>query len=280
MGLSIEEVTIDLAALSSRPGFSPPVIENIDGRVNIVGIHRSREPSGGLSLILNGHMDAVPESPEELWRHPPFFPAVEDGWMYGRGSGDMKAGIVAYYSAFQALAEPGPQTAAPVILQSVIEEECTGNSALAYLEAGYRADAAIIPQPFGQCIMHAKLDVMRLQVGITVKPSHVLDTSAGINAIESVYVIFDGLRQLEAHWNEPEQRHPKYAHHAHPVNFNLGKIEGDDWGSTAPSRCIADIRVGFYPGMELGQVRGALETRIREIAASDPHYRGATVKIH
>ena len=280
MGLSIKEVTIDLAALSSRPGFSPLAIENTDGRVNIVGIHRPREPSGGLSLIVNGHMDVVPEGPEELWRHPPFYPAVEDGWMYGRGSGDMKAGIVAYCTAFQALAELGLQPAAPVILQSVIEEESTGNGALACLEAPYRADAAIIPEPFGQNIMHAQLGVIWLQEEINGKPAHALDTSAGINAIESVYAIFDGLRQLEAHWNEPEQRHPKYAHHAHPVNFNLGKIEGGDWGSTLPSRCIADIRVGFYPGMELGQVRGALETRIREIAASDPHYRGATVEIH
>jgi acetylornithine deacetylase len=32
---------------------------------------------------------------------------------------------------------------------SVVEEECTGNGALACLQRGYRADAAIIPEPSG-----------------------------------------------------------------------------------------------------------------------------------
>jgi acetylornithine deacetylase len=45
----------------------------------------------------------------------------------------MKAGIVAYLNAFRALQALGLEPAAPVYLQSVIEEECTGNGALACL---------------------------------------------------------------------------------------------------------------------------------------------------
>jgi acetylornithine deacetylase len=131
-----------------------------------------------------------------------------------------------------------------------------------------------------QCIMYAQLGVMWLQVEVTGKPAHVLDTSAGINAIESVYAIFDGLRSLEKRWNELANRHPEYVGHTHPVNFNLGKISGGEWGSTVPSRCVADIRVGFYPGMELAEVRQELEACISAVAESHPSCSSAKVQIH
>ena len=280
LGLQVEDVSIDLDLLRHRPGFSPAVIENTDGRINVVGVHHPSGSATGRSLILNGHMDVVPTGPQDLWSRSPFDPHVEGDWIYGRGSGDMKAGIVAYCIAFQALQQLGLQPAGQVILQSVIEEECTGNGALACLEAGYHADAAIIPEPMEQCIMYAQLGVMWLQVEVTGKPAHVLDTSAGINAIESVYAIFDGLRSLEARWNEPANRHPEYVGHTHPVNFNLGKISGGEWGSTVPSRCVADIRVGFYPGMELAEVRQELEACISAVAESHPSCSSAKVQIH
>lgn len=179
MGLEVERFDIDVEAIRHLPGFSPPVTASYDGRQNVVGIHRPSGGARGKSLILNGHMDVVPTGPADLWVRSPFEPAVIDGRVYGRGSGDMKAGIVAYCMAFQALADLGLQPAAQVIMQSVIEEECTGNGALACLARGYRADAAIIPEPFNHTIMIAQLGVMWLTIRLTGKPAHVLDTSAG-----------------------------------------------------------------------------------------------------
>jgi acetylornithine deacetylase len=56
----------------------------------------------------------------------------------------MKSGLVAYCLAYEALRDLGFAPAAPVMFQSVIEEECTGNGALACIARGYQADAAII----------------------------------------------------------------------------------------------------------------------------------------
>ena len=61
----------------------------------------------------------------------------------------MKAGIVAYTMAMRAIKRMGYEPAATVYLQSVVEEECTGNGALACLLEGYTADAALIPEPLG-----------------------------------------------------------------------------------------------------------------------------------
>ncbi len=54
-------------------------------------------------MILNGHIDVVPTGPADLWTGGPFKVRVENGRLYGRGSGDMKAGVVAYYMAFKVL---------------------------------------------------------------------------------------------------------------------------------------------------------------------------------
>jgi acetylornithine deacetylase len=279
MDLEVERFDIDLEAIRHMPGFSPPVTASYDGRQNVVGIHRPSGHARGRSLILNGHIDVVPTGPAELWACPPFEPAVVDGRVHGRGSGDMKAGIVAYCTAFQALAALGLQPAADVIMQSVIEEECTGNGALACLARGHRADAAIIPEPFNHTIMVAQLGVMWLTVRLTGKPAHVLDTSAGSNAIEAAYAVFDELRGLEAEWNRPENRHEAYGEHVHPVNFNLGRISGGDWASTVPCAAAIDVRVGFYPGMSLEEVRRAVEARIDHAVATRKELKGAKVAV-
>jgi len=264
LGTKVSEVTIDLEKLSTLPGFSPPVTQITDGRVNIVGVHTPHHATGK-SLILNGHMDVVPTGPTHLWDRPPFEPYVDGDWFYGRGAGDMKAGIVAYCNALAALKTLGYQPAAKVVLQSVIEEECTGNGALACLDAGYTADAAIIPEPFGQSCLIAQLGVMWFQLKLTGKPAHVLDTSNGSNVFDSLYRITDKLKTLETLWNEPEHRHHCYHDHDHPINFNLGKVHGGDWASTVACYCEADFRVGFYPGDSLESIKAQLQHTIDQV---------------
>jgi acetylornithine deacetylase/succinyl-diaminopimelate desuccinylase-like protein len=82
------------------------------------------------------------------------------GRLYGRGAGDMKAGIVCFVIALKALEKLGWRPAADVTLQTVVEEECTGNGTLACLERGYKADLALIPEPF-PFLITAQLGVVR-----------------------------------------------------------------------------------------------------------------------
>ncbi|MCC9623095.1 ArgE/DapE family deacylase [Thalassospira sp. MA62] len=278
MGLTVERVKIDIASLRDQPGFSPPVIDDYDGRENVVGLHQPQN-LGGRSLILNGHMDVVPTGPAEQWQYGPFTPHVEGDWLYGRGAGDMKAGIIAYCQAIEALHDVGLEPAAPVILQSVIEEECTGNGALACLHAGYKADCAIIPEPFNQTLMTAQLGVMWFQVHVSGSPAHVLDTSAGSNAIEAAFGFFETLKEVEESWNEPAHRHDAWGDHVHPVNFNLGKVNGGEWASTVPPVCTADIRIGFYPGMDLAKIRETVAETAKRASKNHPACKGATFEI-
>lgn len=279
LGLTVDRFPIDLDALRSMPGFSPAVTAP-DGRDNVVGIYQPRVHSGR-SLILNGHIDVVPTGPADLWSADPFDPVIRDGRMYGRGVGDMKAGIAAYIAAFAALRRMGYQPAAPVFFQSVVEEECTGNGALACLHRGYRADAAVIPEPFGQTLMTAQVGVMWLQIVVTGTPAHVLDTGAGRNAIESAYAIAWHLKPLEQAWNDRAcpHRHAAFDGHNHPIHFNLGKIEGGEWASSVPTRCTLDMRIGFHPGQDPAAVRAAVEDTIAQALCTDPALNGVKAEV-
>lgn len=53
----------------------------------------------GIHLCFAGHIDVVP--PGEGWRSDPFVPAIEDGFLYGRGASDMKSGLAAFINAIK-----------------------------------------------------------------------------------------------------------------------------------------------------------------------------------
>ncbi len=277
MGLKVDRFEVSDEELSKVQGYSPAVGHWYE-HDNVVATHTPRNPTGN-SLILNGHIDVVPVGAEELWSTPPFTPTVQEDRLYGRGSGDMKAGIAAYLGAFRALTSIGLQPAAPVFLQSVVEEECTGNGALACLHRGYSADAAVIPEPFHETIMSAQAGVMWLQVEVTGRPAHVLNDADGQNAIEAAFALWNGLKTLAEEWNQPENRHPAFAEMDTPIKFNLGKVRGGEWASSVATRCVMDIRCGFYPGIDTAKVRKDIERRIERTAKSDPRLSGITFKV-
>ena len=261
-GLDVDQWRISLDDIKHLPGFSPVTV-SYDNAFNVVGAHRPRSVSGR-SLILNGHIDVVPTGPLDLWSRPPFDPWRDGDWLYGRGGGDMKAGLVCALAAFDALAKLDLRPAANVYFQSVTEEECTGNGALACLARGYRADAALIPEPSNDCLVAGQLGVMWFQVKLRGRPAHVGWAGTGANAIEASFPIITALHGLEEKWNN--HRHENWHDHPHPINFVVSKIEGGDWTSSVPAWCTFDMRISFYPGMQLDEVRRDVEATVRQAA--------------
>lgn len=281
-GFEVDHWKIDVDAIKGLPGFSPVAV-SYDDAWNVVGAHRAKSATGR-SLILNGHIDVVPVGPIEQWTRDPYGAEIEDGWMYGRGAGDMKAGLMACVSALDALRRIGLQPAADVFVQSVVEEECTGNGALACLQRGYRADAAFIPEPFGHRLMRAQVGPMWFKVRVLGDPQHASGgfNGTGANAIEKAIFLINALKQLEIRWNERKKDHHHFCDHPHPINFNLGKIVGGDWPSSVPAWCEFDMRVAVYPGEKLEDARAEIEEFIRSASMEDPFLAGhlPTVSYH
>jgi len=278
LGLLPRRVPVDAAALAGAPGFSPPLIPYA-GRDNVAAVHRPREVRGR-SLMLQGHVDVVPEGAADLWTTPPFEPSVRGGRMYGRGAGDMKAGLVSIVMACEALRRAGLQPAAELQLAAVIEEECTGNGALAVMHALPRPDACLIPEPGPgfPALYVAEVGVVWAWVTVTGRPAHVREMQAGVNAIEAAYVLMERFRAYEDAMNRAEHRHPAFAGDNHPVNVNFGTLAGGEWNSSVATRARLGVRVGVMPGHSCRDVRAEIE-RLVEDAAADPRLRGARLAV-
>jgi acetylornithine deacetylase len=267
-GLAVERFAMDRAALEAHPGAGRITAEHSDAPI-IAALHRPRKPAGR-SLILQAHVDVVPPGPADLWAHPPFEPAIDGDWLYGRGGADMKAGHAANLFALDALARIGLRPAAEVTLLSVVEEESTGNGALAAHLRGYRAEAALIPEPEEEMLVRANTGVLWFTVSVRGRPAHVREMGAGANAIDAAHRVVGALRTVEARWNAEKDRHPHFRDAEHPINLNVGRIAGGDWASTVPAWASVACRIALYPGTRAADAAAEIEAAVAAFARTDP----------
>jgi acetylornithine deacetylase len=271
LGLEPRELPLDPDALRGSPGASP-FSWDVDGKANVVAIWRpptaptapgAPTPSGtagGRSLILNGHIDVVSPGPSDMWASPPFVARRDGEWLYGRGAGDMKAGLAAIVGAVRGLRRLALAPLATVELQSVVEEECTGNGALQCVLAGRPADAVIVTEPTSLTIQTSQLGVLWFQVVVRGRPAHAGDAPVGLNAIEATFPVISALRALEAELNVAPP--PPYDAYEHPINLNIGMIRGGDWPSTVAAESVLHCRLALYPGAVINDLKTRIEAAV------------------
>lgn len=279
-GLEPVDVPLRTRALRGAEGASP-FSWDVAGKRNVVATWAADAGAGqarGRSLILNGHVDVVPASAEHLWSHPPF-EAVRDGdWLYGRGAGDMKAGLVAMTGAVRALRRLGLRLAGPVQLQSVVEEECSGHGALQCLLDGHRADACVITEPHPDHITVAQVGVLWFHVDVDGVPAHAAYADRlGFNAIEAAGAVLEALRALEAELNVDPPA--PFRGFSHPINLNPGIVSGGDWTSTVAASCTLSCRLALFPGQSPDVLAQRVEETVARAAADDPRVAGGRVRV-
>ncbi|MBX6743332.1 MAG: ArgE/DapE family deacylase [Acetobacteraceae bacterium] len=267
-GYAVDRYTLADVPLAAHPKSSPMVEADPAKSVQVVATHRAANPTGR-SLILQGHIDVVPEGPADMWTHPPYSATIRDGWMYGRGAHDMKAGVAAMIFAMDALRSAGLEPAADVHIQTVTEEESTGNGALSTLLRGYRADAALIPEPTGGTITRCHTGTLWFRIRVRGVPVHVAVAQSGTNAILSALYLVQALQAHTKELNRAACEHPWYREVPDPIKFNPGIIRGGDWASSTPAWCEVDCRIGLLPGTDVAEARRGVERAIAEAAKGD-----------
>jgi acetylornithine deacetylase len=267
-GYGVDRYTLAEVPLAAHPKASPMVDVVAANSVQVVATHRAANPTGR-SLILQGHIDVVPEGPAEMWTYPPYSATIKDGWMYGRGAHDMKSGVVAMIFAMDALKTAGLEPAADVHVQTVTEEESTGNGALSTLVRGYRAEAALIPEPTGGTITRAHTGTLWFRIKVRGVPVHVAVAQSGSNAIMSAYHLIQALQAHTVKLNEAAKHHEWYSRIENPLKFNPGIIRGGDWASSTPAWCEVDCRIGLLPGADVAEAQRGVERCVEAAAKSD-----------
>ncbi|MBK6423064.1 MAG: ArgE/DapE family deacylase [Gemmatimonadetes bacterium] len=257
-----EEMLPYLEHVGEQPGYA--------GRNNVVG--RRAGAGGGRSILLNAHIDTVPEGDHSLWTQPPFAAHLVNGRVYGRGSCDMKGGLTTHLAALDALEACGLRLQGDVTIAATVGEEDGGIGALATVLRGYRADAALVTEPTQLALVTACEGSLVFRLTITGRSAHAATRDEGVSALEKFIPIFQDLQRLEQERNLT-LRHPLYDVFPNKVPINVGVVRAGNWASTVPEILEAEIRVGFLPGEELEAFKGLVAERIMRVAAMDPWLR-------
>jgi acetylornithine deacetylase len=261
MGLEVDMWHPDGEELARHPYFCASRT-NFVSSPNVVGIWRGK--GNGRSLVLNGHIDVVPEGDLNQWDDHPYSGKIIDGKLFGRGSTDMKGGNLSLLLAIQALKETGTTLNGDLFFHSVIEEESGGAGTLAAVLRGYTADAAIIPEPTNMKIFPAQQGSMWFKLTIKGKAAHGGTRYEGVSAIEKTALVLEAVKALETKRNK-RITDPLYRDIPIPVPINVGRISGGNWPSSVPDTVQLEGRIGVAPHETLEEVKRELEDYLSNI---------------
>jgi acetylornithine deacetylase len=251
LGLDAELHEHDLAALRAHPdhpGEEAPRDELLGLSVSLPGTRPGR-------IALNGHVDVVGVG-NEPWTHEPFSGTLADGHVHGRGSVDMKGGVVA---ALHALAELREGERPEVVLQAVASEEDGGLGTFAALERDAAFDAVLIPEPTGFEVVCAQAGALTFHVTVRGRAAHAAMRLAGRSALDRYVGLHLAIQAHEREINRTVE-HPAMQALALPYPINVGRIEGGEWSSSVPDRVVFEGRLGVPLGADLGAARAAFES--------------------
>lgn len=239
-GFAIERVPIPADVADGPPGGVGQM--SYDGRYDVVARLPAR---GGRSLMFNGHIDVVPPGDVTQWTAPPFQPERRNGWLYGRGGGDMKAGFAMGWLALHAVlhGDPGLITG-DLSLLAVIEEECTGNGTLAACRAGHLADAVVVLEPTDLGLLLAGVGVLWMEIVVQGSAGHAYAADRSASALDSALDVIAGLKEIEGRLNA-DVDDQVFVDVAQPYNVNIGVVGTGDWQSSVPSTAVVGVRFGF-----------------------------------
>jgi len=263
-GLDVDHWEIDLPTLTAHPDF-PGMEVDRSAAWGLVG--RLPGAGEGATLMLNGHIDVVPTGDPDAWSADPFSGELRDGQLLGRGSCDMKAGLVAAYWAVQSIRRAGVRLRGDLLLASVQGEEDGGLGTFATLQRGWRADACVIPEPTSLDIIPANSGALTFRLRVHGLATHAARRTEGVSAIEKFWPIFRALTALERRRHaEVDPLATRWAF-AHPIS--IGTIHAGDWASSVPDLVVAEGRMGVAIGEPVDHARAELELAVAEACAND-----------
>lgn len=196
----------DLIAIPAESSQEGPVIERIrremqkagfdEIRVDPMGNIFGRIGSGEKIVMMDSHTDTVGIGDRSEWAWDPYVGKVEDGYVYGRGACDQRAGMASLVYAgklIKQLSLAGDYTFYAV--GSVQEEDCDG-LAWVYLlkEDGIRPDCVVITEPTNLGVYRGHRGRMEIEVHLRGRSCHASAPERGDNPI---YKMAPLLREVE-----------------------------------------------------------------------------------
>ncbi len=231
------------------------------GRPNVIGVLDSGK--AGPSMMFCGHTDTVGVDGMER----PFDPEYTDGKIYGRGSQDMKGGLVAMMGAAGVLAEAGGPSVGRLIVAAVIDEEYSSIGARALIK-DWTADAAVVGEPTDMSVAVGHKGFEWVEIDVGGRAAHGSRPAEGLDAILRMGRVLSRLEGLDRNL---QARTPHQLMGTASLHASL--IEGGKEWSTYPDKCTLRMERRTVAG-EAGRISlSEVESILRELRAEDPEFR-------
>lgn len=213
-------------------------------------------------LLLNGHLDTVPPSPNAP------APQFRQGRLYGRGAADMKGAVAAMVMALVALHRAQIPLQHGVLFTGVAGEEIGGLGTKAFLEAGGRAEMAIVGEPTNLRLVTAHKGVEWIQIVIEGRSAHASCPQEGVNAISWAAKIIQALED----WTERcrvDRQHPLLG----TPTLNVGVVQGGVAPNVVPGRCVIQLDRRWLPSETPEEILKEIESLVGQVLKEDPQVR-------
>jgi succinyl-diaminopimelate desuccinylase len=176
---------------------------NVLGKIAVRGATKT--------IHFNAHYDVVPVSGR--WKHSSAFSgALEGGWIYGRGTADMKGSIASLLMAVRALRETDTKPRMNLEISFTADEETDSFLGTGWLveHAPIRPDYAVVMEGGeGSMVCCGHNGTVWLEVIVHGRAAHGSLPEKGVNALEKMAALvraLDGYKRILARrtWRTPE----------------------------------------------------------------------------
>lgn len=254
-----------LADRMEREGIDCTLHPLDEKRVNLIARLRSSRP--GPCVILTGHMDTVPVG-SVVWEHGAFDATIVDGKMYGRGTVDMKSGLLALMFALIGFARrPRDAWCGEIIFAATSTEETGAEGAKAMIENQLLPafDAMIVAEPTDFRLVVAHKGALWTRICSCGRASHSSMPDMGVNAINKMFSYYSSLSELDLS-GEP------HGFLSAPT-FAVTMIQGGKQANVIPDRCELTVDMRTLPRQSHEALTTQLQSFADRIAHADPQAR-------
>ncbi|MCY3032388.1 MULTISPECIES: ArgE/DapE family deacylase [Aerococcus] len=181
------EVAEYFSRLLAKYGIESEIIEYQTGRSSLIANIYGSEGREGKVLVYSGHFDVVSAGDHNDWTYPPFAGEIHDGKIYGRGTSDMKSGLVDLVLAAIELKEAGANFKGCLRLALTVGEEIGMYGSKQLVESGYLddADGFLIAEPSGsESVVYAHKGSIQYEIIAHGKTVHSSMPEVGIDALQ------------------------------------------------------------------------------------------------
>lgn len=238
-----------------------------DGVANVVAKVGKK---GGKRILLDGHFDVVPPGDMQEWNSNPFEGKIQQGYIYGRGVGDMKSGIAAAMLAMRELKRQESDLQGEAVFYGVGDEE-TGSvkGTLSLLESyDKKFDGAIVPEPTDFCIERAQRGLRWIEVYVKGKACHAGRPHVGKNAIEQTSKMIRALKEISYDVYED-----LFEEGLKTPSLSVNRIQGGIKNNIVAEECTFLIDRRLLPGETVDEVWKQIDTAIQKVLDEGFQYK-------